>query len=378
MTTAIHPDGPDARPSGLIDSLFVLPDGKILTGGRAGDNGAFAVAARYAADGSVDGTFGQGGVASVFTGEDHYSGLRFTWMNDGSFDVTGLGDSKIFIGRFDVAGRVTALGLENWSDDRVFTQVYDFVVQPDGRVVGVGRTSTTREFLNWITTNDLWAARVEAVPTTPIEVAPLPAPTPGPTRDQAARLDTVDVGESSPEPAPEPTVERTVDADVVHPETVESADAPAATVTAKVSGKAVVKKGKFYEFKVTYASATPIELGSLSGDDLIAAGPAGFADEALLVKIKAKKDKTQTTVTYRVAAPGGAFDAADNGRYSLRLSPIAVMDVDGGCTGQERDVGGFEVSSRVAPPGAPRLSKNRPGVRATVAKELLSEVAIAS
>ena len=157
----------------------------------------------------------------------------------------------------------------------------------------------------------------------------------------AAPAITWPTGATTQEPAPAPPPEA-------------EPPAVAATVPAKVSKTAMVRRGAYFKFTVHYASETgnQIDLSSLGTGDVAVSGPGGFSADAELVRAKAQKRGTVVRATYRAAAPGGRFDAADNGEYALVLTSSAVNSTEGdsaGTTGAECVLGGFLVSCRANP-----------------------------
>ena len=62
---------------------------------------------------------------------------------------------------------------------------------------------------------------------------------------------------------------------------------------------------------------------------------------------------TPRTATYTVAAPGGTWDAADNGSYTVALDANEVFDVAGNPVAANGSLAGFTVSIGSAPPPAP-------------------------
>jgi uncharacterized delta-60 repeat protein len=120
------------------------------------------------------------------------------------------------------------------------------------------------------------------------------------------------------------------------------------TVPAPVfSSKATVTRGRFYKFNVGYQSAdapasTPIGVY----------GPAGLVGAAKLVKVRKVKAKTPVvnpivvSASYRIAAPGGRFDAGDNGLYAVRVGTATAPPL-----GQQ--LGQFTVASNAKARPAP-------------------------
>ena len=91
----------------------------------------------------------------------------------------------------------------------------------------------------------------------------------------------------------------------------------------------VSEAGTEYAFDVTYADDTALDVSSLGDGDVRVAGPGGFDVAATLVGVNDPTDGPTRTATYRITPPGGTWDGADNGTYSLALQPGEVLDVDG-------------------------------------------------
>lgn len=133
-----------------INDMVIQPDGKIVVVGQSGIFHGFLgmsldmMVARYNIDGSLDSTFGNGGVAT-------FSNALFTIAHavalqpDGKIVVGGRGgsgDSNFMVVRYNTDGSrdatfgvdgvvVTPIGF-------VFSQIMDIAVQADGRIVAVG------------------------------------------------------------------------------------------------------------------------------------------------------------------------------------------------------------------------------------------------
>ena len=130
-------------------------------------------------------------------------------------------------------------------------------------------------------------------------------------------------GETAPDPDPEPLPYP--GPPVYQPEPLPPAeDGP--VVTAAFSGKRTVRGGKAYTFRVTYAApaGNQVDRSSLGNGDVTVSGPGGFSAPATLVGAAVRRRGSVVVARYRVAAPGGAFDAADNGDYTVRLGAAAV------------------------------------------------------
>jgi hypothetical protein len=80
-------------------------------------------------------------------------------------------------------------------------------------------------------------------------------------------------------------------------------------------------------FKVAYTHFYNIPNSAFGSDDLIVTGPGGFTTPVTLVGTGSSG--SMRTVTYQFAAPGGTFDAADVGDYTVTINPGAVSDAFG-------------------------------------------------
>jgi Ca2+-binding RTX toxin-like protein len=80
-------------------------------------------------------------------------------------------------------------------------------------------------------------------------------------------------------------------------------------------------------FTVNYSDAGAVNASTLSTGDVRVTGPHGFSTLAQLVSTTGTG--ASRTATYKFAAPGGFFDSADNGRYSVSLQAGQVSDLNG-------------------------------------------------
>ncbi len=83
---------------------------------------------------------------------------------------------------------------------------------------------------------------------------------------------------------------------------------------------------------VTYTDAAAVRLGSLDSSDLVVAGPNGFVGAVEFVGADLPADGTSITASYSIPAPGGIWDAADNGVYELVLAAGEVTDIHDNAT----------------------------------------------
>lgn len=122
---------------------------------------------------------------------------------------------------------------------------------------------------------------------------PLPDVDPEPQPPIQKTLSPEDVGGSAPEPDP-------------------------AAMTARFTGRQMVRAGRAYTFTVTYTAPAGGKVDRAAADRLVVTGPGGFAERARLVGAKPVRKGAALVARYRVDAPGGAFDPADNGIYVVR------------------------------------------------------------
>src|SRR5687767_10114618 len=101
---------------------------------------------------------------------------------------------------------------------------------------------------------------------------------------------------------------------------------PMADVLAGVQNEA---GSKSFEFKVVYRDERGVRAASIDGRDVRVTGPNGFTRRAALIGVDALLDGPTRVARYKVAPPGGTWDAGDNGLYRIALSDGEVFDVDG-------------------------------------------------
>ena len=116
-------------------ALAIQPDGKILVGGDTGNGSALV---RYHSDGSLDTTFGNGGVVvDGFGSGSRRGGKDIAIQDDGKIVVGGGGDLRRYNadGSLDASfgtGGIVARGGNN------------FILQHDGKIVALGANGLTR------------------------------------------------------------------------------------------------------------------------------------------------------------------------------------------------------------------------------------------
>ena len=126
-------------------------DGKLVVGGRVGTGGGifdFALV-RYMPDGTIDTSFGSGGVTTVHVGTAQSSGHAIAILPDGKIVLAGytyIGNYDFALLRFDADGWLDpsfgAGGVVTTDYNGRQNQAYDLVAQPDGKLVVGGYVTT--------------------------------------------------------------------------------------------------------------------------------------------------------------------------------------------------------------------------------------------
>jgi hypothetical protein len=106
---------------------------------------------------------------------------------------------------------------------------------------------------------------------------------------------------------------------------------------------------------VTYTDDTAVKLSSLNSSNLLVTGPNGFSNLVEFIGADLPLDGSPMTGSYSIPAPGGIWDAADNGTYTLTLFAGAVEDTLNNVTPQTV-LGSFDVSISTASAGVLAVS----------------------
>lgn len=100
--------------------------------------------------------------------------------------------------------------------------------------------------------------------------------------------------------------------------------------TARLTVTDVTETGReTHAFSVTYRDNKAIDLSTLDSSDLHVLGPNGFDAESTFLLVDPNSNGTPRTATYQIEAPGGTWDAAENGTYSVVLRSNEVGDING-------------------------------------------------
>lgn len=84
--------------------------------------------------------------------------------------------------------------------------------------------------------------------------------------------------------------------------------------------------GTSYQFTVTYTDNIAVKTASLDGNDIRVTGPNGFSVLAGLNSFTPTGNGPSIVATYKFTPPGGSWNSADNGTYTIALSASQVTD----------------------------------------------------
>jgi len=101
---------------------------------------------------------------------------------------------------------------------------------------------------------------------------------------------------------------------------------PTATLTAP---NITTAPGGLYSFTVLYADPASVAVTSIGNNDIRVTGPNGYSELATLVSASPNANAASITATYSIPAPGGSWNTADNGTYTVALLANSVTDVPG-------------------------------------------------
>jgi uncharacterized delta-60 repeat protein len=85
--------------------------------------------------------------------------------------------------------------------------------------------------------------------------------------------------------------------------------------------------GSTTEFTVRYIDNRNVDRATIDDDDIVVSGPNGFSQAAKLVSVSGSGDDVRAV--YSIDAPGGSWDSADEGRYTITLQQHEVADQAG-------------------------------------------------
>lgn len=83
-----------------------------------------------------------------------------------------------------------------------------------------------------------------------------------------------------------------------------------------------------FSFTVSYSDNVAIAQSSIDSNDLTVTSPNGFSQVAVLDKVSNSQNGTPLVATYRINAPGGSWDNADNSTYTISMRSNQVADTN--------------------------------------------------
>lgn len=102
--------------------------------------------------------------------------------------------------------------------------------------------------------------------------------------------------------------------------------APTATASAPNINSA---GGSTQQVTVTYTDNAAVSFASISNGDIQVIAPDTTVISGSLVSVNPGSDGSPMTAVYQILAPGGAWDVADNGSYSIQAIAGEVLDTSG-------------------------------------------------
>jgi hypothetical protein len=100
-----------------------------------------------------------------------------------------------------------------------------------------------------------------------------------------------------------------------------------AAPTATLAASDITTPGTHHWFQVTYADDGAVNGATIGSGDVLVTGPGGYSQPGTLSNRVFSAGNH--VVTYRVPAPGGRWDAADNGTYTVSMRAGEVSDTTG-------------------------------------------------
>jgi glucose/arabinose dehydrogenase len=140
--------------------------------------------------------------------------------------------------------------------------------------------------------------------------------------------------------------------DIINWQFTSTTNPPTDTVipTASVSAAVLSTAGTTpYSFTVTYTDNVAVNRSTIDSTDIQVTGPSGFTQIATLTSVNQPGNGTPLIATYTITAPGGAWDSADNGTYSIAMQPAQVTDTSGNAVAAAT-LGTFAVTVPTTPP----------------------------
>ncbi|MDA7422405.1 hypothetical protein, partial [Tritonibacter multivorans] len=104
------------------------------------------------------------------------------------------------------------------------------------------------------------------------------------------------------------------------------------------------------DITLTFSDDTALDVSSIDIGDITVTGPGGAVLTVASATVDVGADGSPRAVTYTVNAPGGTWDGADDGTYSVALAADEVLDTSGNAAPEDAALASFEADLPVPPP----------------------------
>ncbi|HEX4793035.1 MAG TPA: DNRLRE domain-containing protein [Humisphaera sp.] len=111
---------------------------------------------------------------------------------------------------------------------------------------------------------------------------------------------------------------------------------------------------------VVYSDDIAVDASTIDTGDITVAGPGGSVLSVTAVSFTPSGNSRTITAHYTLAAPGGSWDASDNGTYTVNVNPGAILDTSGNSVGGTN--GAFNVSAASVDNTPPDASISAPPI----------------
>ena len=118
-----------------------------------------------------------------------------------------------------------------------------------------------------------------------------------------------------------------------------------------------------YDFTVTFSDDTAVDVTSLDSGDVYVTTPGAETIAATFISVDTPGNGTPRTATYRIVPPGGSWNVADNGAYTIGISGSQVGDADGLYAAANANIGTFVVALETIAPTVTNVSSTTPDGR---------------
>jgi hypothetical protein len=103
-------------------------------------------------------------------------------------------------------------------------------------------------------------------------------------------------------------------------------DTTAPTRAISTAPAVLVPGGTTYDFTIAYQDNRGLPATTLDNSDILVTGPGSFSQAAQFISSTPSLGGAYRYATYRITAPGGAWDYHDDGAYTLTLNAAQVKD----------------------------------------------------